>query len=81
MLQIDTDELSPRPEEVNTSSALVRGIYARIASMGYRIGGFDACITSDVLTGSGLSSSTFFEVLIGVIINHLFCKEKYLRQK
>ena len=74
MLQIDTDELSPRSEEVNTSSALVRGIYARIASMGYRIGGFDACITSDVLTGSGLSSSAAFEVLIGVIINHLFCK-------
>ena len=32
---------------------------------------FDAYVTSTVLPGGGLSSSAAFEVLIGVILNHL----------
>lgn len=71
--EINIDEEYPKIEEINTSAALVRGISAKIKSKGYPLGGFDACITSDVLTGSGLSSSAAFEVLIGVILNHLFC--------
>ncbi|MFR3418697.1 MAG: galactokinase [Eubacterium sp.] len=39
---------------------------------GYEIGGFDACTTSDVMGGSGLSSSAAFEVLIATVINHLY---------
>jgi galactokinase len=37
--------------------------------MGTKIGGFDAFTTSDVLSGSGLSSSAAFEVLVGTIID------------
>ena len=66
----------PTPEEYGKSVALVRGVVSRIAELGYTIGGFDACITSDVLPGSGLSSSAAFEVLIGTIINHFFCYNK-----
>lgn len=73
IFEINLEECSAKKEEMNTSASLVRGIAAKINSLGYNISGFDACIMSDVLTGSGLSSSAAFEVLIGVIINNMFC--------
>ena len=42
-LEVDLSDLSPRPEEANTSAALVRGVAAGIAQRGYAVGGFDAC--------------------------------------
>ena len=48
------------------------GVAAGFAARGYRSGGFAAYITSDVLPGSGLSSSASFEVLIGLALNHLY---------
>lgn len=74
--EIDISNTDIFPSEFNTSKSLVRGIYAKIKSLGYNIGGFDAYIMSDVLTGSGLSSSAAFEVLIGIILNTLFCDQK-----
>ena len=71
-------ELAPVDEEVGTTSALIRGIAANLSEKGYKIGGFKACITSDVLIGSGLSSSASVEVLIGTIFNHLYNKGKIL---
>lgn len=73
MVEIQLGDLSVRAEEVNTTAALIRGIAARFAEMGHPVGGFDAYIESTVLPGSGLSSSAAFEVLIGTVINHLFC--------
>ncbi len=64
------------PTEFNTSKALIRGIASEIKSLGYKIGGFDAYVMSDVLTGSGLSSSAAFEILIGIILNTLFCNKE-----
>lgn len=61
------------PEEANTSLSLIRGICAKFSEIGYRVGGFDAYTTSNVLGGSGLSSSAAFEVLVGTIVNDLFC--------
>ena len=63
------NDLSIHEEEKGTSAAIIRGIAARFASMGVNIGGFDAYSTSDVLSGSGLSSSAAFETLVGAIIN------------
>ena len=68
---IDLDELQPRPEEVGTTAALIRGVAAGISAVPRAISGFDACVSSRVLPGSGLSSSAAFEVLIGTIINEL----------
>ena len=68
-IAIDLSDLSVREDEKGTSDALVRGIIARFAEMGVEVGGFDAFSTSDVLSGSGLSSSAAFETLIGTIIN------------
>ena len=72
-LAVELNDLLPRAEEEGTSAALVRGVAAKLTQMGYTIGGFDACMTSDVLSGSGLSSSAAYEVLIGIILNRLFC--------
>ena len=38
--------------------------------------GFNAYTASNVLTGSGLSSSAAFEVLVGTVINELFFEKK-----
>lgn len=74
MVVISLDNLTPIKSEVNTSSALIRGVSAKLTEMGYEIKGFDAYLISDVLKGSGLSSSAAFEVILGVIMNGLFCK-------
>ncbi len=71
-LEISLNNLAPVKEEEETSASLVRGIAAAMKERGYEIGGFKAFITSDVLKGSGLSSSTAYEVLIGSILNYLY---------
>ena len=69
---IDISDLEPHEAEFGKSKALVRGVCAEFKSRGYNIGAFDAATASDVLSGSGLSSSAAFEVLLGTILNHLF---------
>ena len=72
---VDLHDLSPQKEERGTSAALVRGIAARMAELGYPVqnSGADICIVSEVPGGSGLSSSAVFEVLMGTTLNTLFC--------
>ncbi len=72
MDDIALSDLTPEQEEINRSASLIRGTAARFADLDYKIGGFDAYTTSNVLKGSGLSSSAAFEVLIGVILSHLY---------
>ncbi len=60
------------PGEAGSTTALIRGIAARFRELGYSTGGFNAWIHSEVLHGSGLSSSASIEVLIGTIFNHLY---------
>ncbi len=69
----EAGDYAPRPEEKGRSAALVRGLGKGFADRGYRVGGFCAYTTSDVLPGSGLSSSAAFEVLLGTAFNSLFC--------
>lgn len=71
-LCVDTSELGVVDEEAGKSSALIRGICARFNELGYKYGGFNASVTSSVLSGSGLSSSAAYEVLIGTILNYLY---------
>lgn len=72
LCQVDLTQLQPKPEEVNTTLALIRGVAARFTELGCQVQGFDAYIKSTVLPGSGLSSSAAFEVLVGTVINGLF---------
>ncbi len=69
---IDVNQLVPIESEKYTSSALIRGVCARMKELNYEVGGFDACVTSDVLKGSGLSSSAAYEVLIASMLNHYY---------
>ncbi len=75
-LEISLSDLAPKQEEKNTSAALVRGVAAKIREMGYPLSGFDACATSTVLSGSGLSSSAAYETLVGNIFNHFCCGDQ-----
>ncbi len=70
--EIDLNELEPKREERGSTTALIRGIAACLKDSGYSVGGFNAQIFSDVLPGSGLSSSASFEVLVGALFNKLF---------
>ncbi len=74
--RIDLDQLQAVDQEAGTTSALIRGIASRINELGYNIGGLNACITSDVLPGSGLSSSASIEVLLASIFNALYNDNK-----
>ena len=69
---VDINHCSPVETERGTTTALVRGIVARFKELGLRVGGFNATVTSNVLVGSGLSSSASIEVLLGTIMNYLF---------
>lgn len=74
LIAVDLGDLMPKAEEQNTSTALIRGVAARMAAMGcpLRSAGLDVYMTSTIPGGSGLSSSAAFEVLIGTMLNDLF---------
>ena len=69
LFHVDLNDLTVHPEEEGKTPALIRGVAAKFREYGLK--GFDAYVTSNVLSGSGLSSSAAFEVLMGVIFNHL----------
>ena len=73
---VNINNLKPIEKETGTTNALIRGIASGLSKKGFNIGGFKAYITSDVLIGSGLSSSASIEVLIGTIFNHLYNEGK-----
>lgn len=72
MAEVDITDLKERFEETGTTIGLIRGVAANLQERGYKLGGFDAYVTSDVLIGAGLSSSAAFEVIGGTIISGLF---------
>ena len=63
-------------ERIGTSSALVRGVVVGLMERGYKVGGFNACLTSNVIGGAGISSSASFEVLMCEILNFLYNDSK-----
>ena len=71
-IEIDIQDLEEKYEEEGTTAALIRGVAAAFQEKGYKLGGFEAYVSSDVLIGAGLSSSASFEVIIGTIISGLF---------
>ena len=63
---------TPDAFENYSSAALIAGVAAGFLKNDHAIGGFDAYTTTEVLKGSGISSSAAFEVMIGNITNHLY---------
>lgn len=72
MYTVELGALEVQPGEENTTPALIRGVAARFRALGCSLRGLDIYVTSQVLPGSGLSSSAAFEVLIGTILNGMF---------
>lgn len=71
-ITMDLTDTSVRADEIGTTASLIRGVAAGMKEKGYVIGGFDACVTSEVLSGSGLSSSAAFEVMMTAVFDKLF---------
>ncbi|MCY1152441.1 MAG: galactokinase family protein [Sphaerochaetaceae bacterium] len=69
---VDLNDLSFRKDEENTTSGLLRGIAYDFKKRGLKIGGFVANTSTNVLKGSGLSSSAAIEVLCATIFNNLY---------
>ncbi len=70
--EVDCADLEVKDAEMGKSQSIIRGIASRFAQLGYKVGGFDASTASQVLSGSGLSSSAAFEVLVCTMLNHLY---------
>lgn len=73
---IDLDDWGIHEEQFDKAIALIRGVVKKFVDLGYPVQGFDAYTISNVLKGSGLSSSAAFEVLVGTIINGLYANNE-----
>lgn len=69
---VNVTELDPGKYENYGSAAIIAGICDGFSKRGFSYGGFLAYTTSDVLKGSGISSSAAFEVQICNILNHFY---------
>ena len=72
MITVRLTDLEPVASEKGTTTALIKGVLQGLSLRGYAIGGFQAYVTSDVLIGSGISSSAAFETLIGTVVSGLY---------
>ncbi len=71
-ISVSPEALEAEASEQGTTTALIKGVLAGMRARGYRIGGFQAYVTSNIPTGAGLSSSAAFEVLIGTVLSVLY---------
>ncbi len=68
---IDLNDLAPSPAMAGTED-LVKGLFNGFRESGYEVGGFDAVITSNVISSAGVSSSAAFEMLLCSMLNTFF---------
>ena len=73
--RVNINDIEPGTDKIGTIE-LLKGILAGFEQRGASIGGFDAYITSNVISSAGVSSSAAFETLICQIINTLFNEGK-----
>lgn len=70
-ITVDINEISTHNAYSHTE-ALTAGIAEAVLKHGFNVSGFNACISSDVISSAGVSSSASFEMLICAVINHFF---------
>ncbi len=70
-VEVDLDCLDQIPKEGGTLS-LVAGMAEACEKMGYRVSGFKAYVTTNVIAAAGVSSSASFEMLFCSMVNHFF---------
>ena len=66
---IDLSQQGLQTGEGTHSASLIRGIAEGFQAQGAKVGGLDLYTTSDVLRGSGLSSSAAFEMGVAAALN------------
>lgn len=69
--QFSVDDLKPSDSMAGTVD-LTKGLIAGFKEKGYCVGGFDAYITSNVISAAGVSSSAAYEMLICSMVNYLY---------
>ncbi|MCL1901629.1 MAG: galactokinase [Firmicutes bacterium] len=69
---VDINKIEIDAKNYGSSSALVMGIIHGFLHNNYKVGGINAVILSNVLNGSGVSSSASFELLVCEILNDLY---------
>lgn len=69
---VDISNLESSAYKKGSSASLVAGTCAFFKEKCHNIGGFYAYTTSQVLSGSGLSSSAAFEVMVGNVLNFFY---------
>ena len=72
---INLADLSPSSKMAGTVD-LVKGLLKGFEEKGYTVGGFDAYITSNVISAAGVSSSAAFEMLLCSMLNVFFNDNK-----
>ena len=70
-------DISPEKAKKGSSSSVIAGVCDYFLANGGKVGGIRACTTSDVLTGSGISSSAAFEVMCGNMLNNMYNDNKF----
>ena len=68
---IDLNHLEPSDRMAGTVD-LVKGLLKGFEKFGYEVGGFDAYVTSNVISAAGVSSSASFEMLLCSMLNTFF---------
>lgn len=68
----NVNQLDITEDTKGTTTALIKGVLKGMQDRGYKTGSFKAYVTSDVLSGSGLSSSAALESIIGTILSGLY---------
>ncbi|MBQ7283746.1 MAG: galactokinase [Oscillospiraceae bacterium] len=77
MQPVNLEKLRATVSDEGTTRGLVKGICAGVKKWGGECRGLDLYITSDVLKGSGLSSSAAFENAVAVTINSEYNNDKF----
>ncbi len=72
---IDLNHLEPSERMAGTVD-LVKGLLKGFEESGYEVGGFDAYVTSNVISAAGVSSSASFEMLLCSMLNTFFNEGK-----
>ncbi len=71
-INVDVDDIEFKVNEVGSSTAIIKGLIDYYKRAGKKVGGFNAYTTSNVPKGSGVSSSSAFELLIAEILNVMY---------
>ena len=74
-VSVDTKALSETPKE-DGSKSLVAGMAEAAENFGYKMGGFRAYVTSEVIASAGVSSSASFEMLVCTVLNAFYNEGK-----